>query len=79
MNSMVAVGCTSALLQSAAAIAFPHTGWGAASFDEVAMLLGFILLGRSLEHRARVNAASSLRVRPLHVSDEETVARRRPC
>ena len=60
MNSMVSVGCIAAYLSSVAAVAFPHAGWGAPTFEEPVMLLGFILLGRALEARSRLQAAASL-------------------
>ncbi len=59
MNSLVALGTVSAYLASGVAYAFPALGWDC-FFDEPVMLLGFILLGRTLEARARRRAASSL-------------------
>ncbi|MEM6449529.1 MAG: heavy metal translocating P-type ATPase [Cyanobacteria bacterium P01_D01_bin.105] len=60
MNTLVALGALSAYLTSLAALVFPSLGW-ACFFDEPVMLLSFILLGRTLEQRARFQAASSLR------------------
>ncbi|MFM8293871.1 MAG: heavy metal translocating P-type ATPase [Microcystaceae cyanobacterium] len=59
MNSLVALGTVSAYLASGIAYSFPALGWDC-FFDEPVMLLGFILLGRTLEARARRRAASSL-------------------
>ncbi|HIK43957.1 MAG TPA: copper-translocating P-type ATPase [Leptolyngbyaceae cyanobacterium M65_K2018_010] len=60
MNTLVALGSGSAYLASVVALAFPHLGWEC-FFDEPVMLLSFILLGRTLEQRARFRAADALR------------------
>ncbi|MGC1308482.1 MAG: cation-translocating P-type ATPase, partial [Phormidesmis sp.] len=60
MNTLVSLGAMSAYLTSLAALVFPGLGWEC-FFDEPVMLLSFILLGRTLEQRARFKAASSLR------------------
>ncbi|MGB3295036.1 MAG: heavy metal translocating P-type ATPase [Phormidesmis sp.] len=60
MNTLVSLGALSAYATSIAALVFPHLGWEC-FFDEPVMLLSFILLGRTLEQRARFQAASSLR------------------
>ena len=60
MNTLVGLGALSAYSTSVAALLFPNLGW-ACFFDEPVMLLSFILLGRTLEQRARFRAASSLR------------------
>jgi len=60
MNTLVGLGALSAYGTSVAALLFPGLGW-ACFFDEPVMLLSFILLGRTLEQRARFQAASSLR------------------
>ncbi|MEO0646067.1 MAG: copper-translocating P-type ATPase, partial [Cyanobacteria bacterium J06650_10] len=60
MNTLVSLGALSAYLTSLAAFIFPTLSWEC-FFDEPVMLLSFILIGRTLEHRARFNAASSLR------------------
>jgi Cu2+-exporting ATPase len=59
MNTLVGLGTLSAYLTSCVALAFPQLGWEC-FFDEPVMLLGFILLGRNLETRARINAAAAL-------------------
>lgn len=60
MNTLVALGSGSAYLASVVALAFPDLGWEC-FFDEPVMLLSFILLGRTLEQRARFRAADALR------------------
>ena len=59
MNSLVMLGTGSAYLASCVAWLFPQLGWEC-FFDEPVMLLGFILLGRTLEARARNRACTSL-------------------
>ena len=60
MNTLVSLGALSAYITSLAALVFPQLGWEC-FFDEPVMLLSFILLGRTLEQRARFQAAGSLR------------------
>ncbi|MBW4483924.1 MAG: heavy metal translocating P-type ATPase [Tildeniella torsiva UHER 1998/13D] len=60
MNTLVALGSGSAYLASVVALVFPGLGWEC-FFDEPVMLLAFILLGRTLEQRARYQAADALR------------------
>jgi Cu2+-exporting ATPase len=60
MNTLVALGSGSAYLASVVALVFPSLGWEC-FFDEPVMLLAFILLGRTLEQRARYRAADALR------------------
>ncbi len=60
MNTLVGLGTVSTYIASCAALFFPQLGWQC-FFDEPVMLLGFILLGRILEQRARGRAASALR------------------
>jgi Cu2+-exporting ATPase len=59
MNTLVALGTGSAYLASSLAFCFPQWGWQC-FFDEPVMLLGFILLGRHLEGRARYRARAAL-------------------
>jgi Cu2+-exporting ATPase len=59
MNTLVGLGTSSAYLASCAALFFPQLGWEC-FFDEPVMLLGFILLGRTLEGRARNRASNAL-------------------
>lgn len=59
MNTLVGLGALSAYLTSTVALLEPKLGWEC-FFDEPVMLLGFILLGRTLEKLARHRAAASL-------------------
>jgi len=59
MNTLVGLGALSAYTASTIALLYPQLGWEC-FFDEPVMLLGFILLGRTLEKLARHRAASSL-------------------
>jgi P-type Cu2+ transporter len=58
MNTLISLGTWTAYLTSLVALAFPQTGWEC-FFDEPVMLVGFILLGRTLEQRARQRAAKA--------------------
>ena len=60
MNTLVSIGALSAYTTSVAALLFPQLGWEC-FFDEPVMLLSFILLGRTLEERARFRATEALR------------------
>lgn len=59
MNTLVGLGTTSAYLASCFALFLPNLGWEC-FFDEPVMLLGFILLGRTLEGKARNRASAAL-------------------
>mgnify|MGYP006334925463 CR=1 FL=1 len=59
MNTLVALGAVTAYTASDAALLFPQMGWEC-FFDEPVMLLGFILLGKTLEQQAKRRAASAL-------------------
>jgi P-type Cu+ transporter len=59
MNTLVALGAVSALGVSTAAAALPAMGW-ATFFEEPAMLLGVVLLGRALEERSKLQVQRSL-------------------
>ncbi|KAL8497053.1 hypothetical protein ACS0TY_020654 [Phlomoides rotata] len=60
MNSLVGFGAIAAFAISSVSLLNPELQWNAAFFDEPVMLLGFILLGRSLEERARIKASSDM-------------------
>ena len=60
MNTLVGLGTLTAYTASLVALLFPQLGWEC-FFDEPVMLLGFILLGRTLEQQARGRAASAFR------------------
>ncbi len=59
MDSLVALGVTSAYTTSLLSLVFPATGFPC-FFNEPVMLLGFILIGRFLEERARYQTVSSI-------------------
>jgi Cu2+-exporting ATPase len=59
MNTLVGLGTLSAYGASSIALLLPQLGWEC-FFDEPVMLLGFILLGRTLEKRARHRATDAL-------------------
>ena len=56
MNTLIALGAVTAFVTSAIALIFPQLNWEC-FFAEPVMLIGFILLGRTLEQRARNRAA----------------------
>ena len=58
MNTLVSLGTLTAYLTSLIALLVPQLGWEC-FFDEPVMLVGFILLGRTLEQQARNRAASA--------------------
>ncbi len=58
MNTLVSMGTLTAYLTSLVALLVPQLGWEC-FFDEPVMLVGFILLGRTLEQQARNRAASA--------------------
>ncbi|XP_002974620.2 copper-transporting ATPase PAA2, chloroplastic [Selaginella moellendorffii] len=60
MNTLVGFGAWAAFSISAMSLTIPELNWGAPFFDEPVMLLGFVLLGRSLEERARIQASSDM-------------------
>ncbi|MEL6936601.1 MAG: cation transporter, partial [Cyanobacteria bacterium J06607_17] len=60
MNTLVSIGALSAYAASVVALVMPTLGWEC-FFDEPVMLLSFILLGRTLEERARFRATEALR------------------
>jgi len=59
MDSLVALGVISAYITSLLSLIFPATGFPC-FFNEPVMLLGFILIGRYLEERARYQTGSSI-------------------
>ena len=59
MDSLVALGVTSAYMTSFLSLIFPSTGFPC-FFNEPVMLLGFILIGRFLEERAKYQTTSSI-------------------
>lgn len=59
MDSLVGLGTVTAYTASLIALLVPKLGWEC-FFDEPVMLIGFILLGRTLEQQARSRATQSL-------------------
>jgi len=59
MDTLVALGVGSAYLASLVALFWPQVGWPC-FFNEPVMLLGFVLLGRFLEERARQRTGRAL-------------------
>ncbi|GAX38189.1 heavy metal translocating P-type ATPase [Nodularia sp. NIES-3585] len=60
MNTLVGLGTLTAYTASLIALLFPQMGWEC-FFDEPVMMLGFILLGRTLEQQARGRASAAFR------------------
>ncbi|GAX75471.1 hypothetical protein CEUSTIGMA_g2914.t1 [Chlamydomonas eustigma] len=59
MNTLVGLGATASFAVSCVAAALPKLGWKT-FFEEPAMLLGFVLIGRALEERAKLRASSDM-------------------
>ena len=59
MDTLVSLGVGSAYLASLVALVWPQVGWPC-FFNEPVMLLGFVLLGRFLEERARRRTGRAL-------------------
>lgn len=59
MDTLVGLGVSSAYIASLVALIWPEVGWPC-FFNEPVMLLGFVLLGRSLEERARFRTGRAL-------------------
>ncbi len=60
MDTLVGLGVSSAYLASIVALIWPSVGWPC-FFNEPVMLLGFVLLGRFLEERARFRTGKALK------------------
>lgn len=60
MNTLVALGASSSFAVSLVAALFPALRWRT-YFEEPAMLLGFVLVGKTLEERAKLQVASDMR------------------
>ena len=59
MNTLVSLGALASFGMSAAAVALPKLGWPT-FFEEPVMLLAFVLLGRAVEERAKLQATSDM-------------------
>ena len=60
MDTLVGLGVTSAYLASLISLIWPGVGWPC-FFNEPVMLLGFVLLGRFLEERARFKTGTAIK------------------
>ncbi|MBD2774716.1 heavy metal translocating P-type ATPase [Iningainema tapete] len=60
MNTLVGLGTLTAYTASLVALLFPQMGWEC-FFDEPVMMLGFILVGRTLEQQARNRATAAFK------------------
>jgi Cu2+-exporting ATPase len=60
MHTLIGLGTLIAYFASVVALLFPQIGWEC-FFDEPVMMLGFILLGRVLEQKARSRAAAAFK------------------
>ncbi len=60
MNTLVSLGAWTAYLASDVALVFPQTGWEC-FFDAPVMIVGLVLLGRTLEEQARGRATSAFK------------------
>ncbi len=60
MDTLVGLGVSSAYLASLVALIWPGVGWPC-FFNEPVMLLGFVLLGRFMEERARFRTGRALK------------------
>lgn len=59
MNTLVGMGMATSYSASLVALLVPSLGWEC-FFDEPVMLVGFILMGRTLENRARMRAKQAI-------------------
>ncbi len=60
MDTLVGIGVSSAYIASLSSLVWPNVGWPC-FFNEPVMLLGFVLLGRFLEERARFRTGKALK------------------
>jgi P-type Cu2+ transporter len=60
MNTLIGLGTVTAYTASLVALLFPQMGWEC-FFDEPVMMLGFILLGKTLEQQVRNRATSAFK------------------
>ncbi|MBR8837295.1 MAG: copper-translocating P-type ATPase [Stigonema ocellatum SAG 48.90 = DSM 106950] len=60
MNTLIGLGTLTAYIASLVALLFPQLGWEC-FFDEPVMMLGFIIMGKTLEQQARGRAAAAFR------------------
>jgi P-type Cu2+ transporter len=60
MNTLVSLGALTAYIASDAALVFPQLGWEC-FFDAPVMIVGLVLLGRTLEEQARGRATAAFK------------------
>lgn len=72
MNSLIAMGASTSFMAGILSALVPGLSIDASFLEEPVMLLAFVLLGRSLEERARANASSMCIYIyfPMHTSPE---------
>ena len=66
MNSLVSLGALASFSVSCLAAAVPALHWQT-YFEEPAMLLGFVLVGRALEERAKLRASADMTALQVHL------------
>ncbi len=59
MSTLVGLGASASFGVSCIAAGLPSLGWKT-FFEEPAMLLGFVLVGRALEERAKLQASADM-------------------
>lgn len=59
MSTLVGLGASASFGVSCIAAGLPALGWKT-FFEEPAMLLGFVLVGRALEERAKLQASADM-------------------
>lgn len=59
MNTLVSLGALASFSMSSVAALVPRLGWPT-FFEEPVMLLAFVLLGRAVEERAKLQASSDM-------------------
>ena len=68
MNSLVSLGAVASFSISCVAAAVPALRWHT-YFEEPAMLLGFVLVGRALEERAKLRASADMTALQVSCTD----------
>ena len=59
MNSLIGLGAATSFLAGAASLLLPDVGLQSSFLEEPVMLLAIVLLGRTLEARARLKASGA--------------------
>lgn len=68
MNSLIALGATTSFGAGIVSVMTPGLDIDTSLLEEPVMLLAFVLLGRSLEKKARLEATGAYLVLPSHVA-----------